>query len=39
MDLYAILGWGSPVGTGIFLLCLGGFIFMLARADSKSKNK
>ena len=22
-------GWGSPVGLGIFLLCLGGFLYEL----------
>lgn len=23
-------GWGSPVGLGLFLLLLGGFIYLLA---------
>lgn len=35
MDWYALFGWGSPIGTGAFLLCLGGFIYLLARADKK----
>ena len=32
-----ILGWGSPIGTGIFLLCLAGMIFLLSKADKKRK--
>jgi hypothetical protein len=32
-----VLGWGSPIGTGIFLLCLGGMIYLLSKADSKKK--
>jgi len=37
-----ILGWGSPIGIGIFLLCLAGMIFLLSKADTqrkKGKNK
>jgi hypothetical protein len=30
-----ILGWGSPIGTGIFLLCLAGMIFILSKAGKK----
>lgn len=36
-DLMLVLGWGSPIGIGIFLLCLGGMIFLLSRADRKKK--
>lgn len=25
-------GWGSPVGLGLFLLCLGGFLYLLHTA-------
>ena len=32
-----ILGWGSPVGLGIFLLCLGGMLYFLAKTDEISK--
>ncbi|MFC2033275.1 hypothetical protein ACFLUB_01985 [Chloroflexota bacterium] len=32
-----ILGWGSPIGIGIFLLCLAGMIFLLSKADKKGK--
>jgi len=37
-DLILILGWGSPIGTGIFLLCLAGMIFILSKV-SKAKGK
>jgi len=37
MDLMLILGWGSPIGVGIFLLCLGGMIFLLSKADKKRR--
>ena len=30
-----ILGWGSPIGIGIFLVCLGTMIFLLSRASGK----
>jgi hypothetical protein len=36
-DWVLILGWGSPIGIGIFLVLLGTMIFMLAKADSVSK--
>lgn len=26
-------GWGSPVGLGLFLLAIGGFLFLLHLAD------
>ena len=32
-----ILGWGSPIGIGIFLVLLGSMIFILAKADETSK--
>ncbi len=34
-DELLILGWGSPIGIGIFLLCLGGMIFLLTKASKK----
>ena len=37
MDLMLILGWGSPIGTGIFLLCLAGMIFILTKASRIEK--
>jgi hypothetical protein len=38
-DLMLILGWGSPIGTGIFLLCLGGMIYVLSLANKANKKK
>ena len=37
MDWFLILGWSSPIGIGIFLLCLGGMIYLLTKADAVSK--
>lgn len=34
-NFYMLFGWGSPIGTGIFLACLGLFIFLLSKADRK----
>ena len=34
---FLMLGWGSPIGIGIFLLCLGGMIYLLSKADAISK--
>ena len=31
------LGWGSPIGVGIFLVCLGGMLYLLSKADAESK--
>ncbi len=36
-NLFMILGWPGPVGIGIFLVCLGAMIFLLAKADEVSK--
>jgi uncharacterized membrane protein YbaN (DUF454 family) len=36
-DGIMILGWGSPIGIGIFLVLLGTMIFMIAKADAISK--
>ena len=37
MDWILLLGWGSPIGIGIFLVLLGLMIFLLAKADQVSK--
>lgn len=37
MDWILILGWGSPIGIGIFLVLLGFMIFLIAKADEVSK--
>mgnify|MGYP000185598845 CR=1 FL=1 len=36
-NLFLILGWPGPIGIGVFLLCLGGMIYMIAKADEVSK--
>jgi uncharacterized membrane protein YbaN (DUF454 family) len=37
-DLFIVLGWGSPIGLGIFLALLGTMIFLLTKADKVSKH-
>ena len=37
MDWILAIGWGSPIGIGIFLVLLGLMIFLLAKADEISK--
>lgn len=32
------MAWGSPLGVGIFLICLGLFIYLLSLADRNKKN-
>jgi hypothetical protein len=36
-DLILIFGWGSPIGTGLFLLCLAGMIYILSRVGKKKE--
>ncbi len=36
-NVFLFLGWGSPIGVGFFLACLGLFIFLLSKADKKNK--
>ena len=36
-DWFLVLGWGSPIGIGIFLVLLGAMIFLLSKADEISK--
>ena len=36
-DLFLVLGWGSPIGIGIFLLLLAGMIYLLTKADETNK--
>ena len=33
MDMGLVFYWTGPIGVGIFLLCLGGMIYLLARAN------
>jgi hypothetical protein len=36
-DAFLVLGWGSPVGLGIFLALLATMILLLTKADEISK--
>ena len=36
-NLFLIFGWAGPIGVGIFLLCLGGMIYLMTLADSVNK--
>jgi hypothetical protein len=36
-NLFLILGWPGPIGLGIFLVCLGTMIWLIAKADEISK--
>ena len=36
-SLWLALYWGSPIGISIFLVCLGGMIYLLSKADEVSK--
>jgi formate-dependent nitrite reductase membrane component NrfD len=31
-SLWLSLYWGSPIGLGIFFVCLGGMLYLLAKA-------
>ena len=33
-NLWMVLFWTGPIGIGIFLVCLGTFIWLLAKADA-----
>jgi hypothetical protein len=37
MDMWLVFYWTGPIGIGIFLVCLGGMICLLAKADEISK--
>lgn len=36
-SLYALFGWGSPIGTGLFLVFLGIFIYVISHVNNKHK--
>lgn len=36
-SLYLIFGWGSPIGTGLFLVFLAAFIFILSKVERPPK--
>jgi len=35
-EVALVLGWGSPIGIGIFLVCIAAMIFLLSRAGKKT---
>jgi len=35
--LFLVLYWSGPIGIGIFLLCLGGMLYLLTKADVERK--
>jgi hypothetical protein len=37
MDMWLVLYWTGPIGVGVFLVCLGGMIYLLTKADEVSK--
>jgi hypothetical protein len=37
MDMWLVLFWTGPIGVGIFLVCLGGMIYLISKADEVSK--
>lgn len=36
-NLWLVLFWSGPIGLGIFLVCLGGMLYLLSKADEISK--
>ena len=38
MDMWLVFFWSGPIGIGIFLVCLGIFIWLLAKADAVKKS-
>jgi len=38
MEIWLALYWGSPIGLAIFFVGLGGMIYLLSKADEKSKH-
>ena len=36
-NLLLIFGWSSPIGLGIFLICLGGMIYLLSKTKGTNK--
>ena len=38
-NLFSPAAWGSPIGLGFFLVCLGLFIYLLSLADKNKPKK
>jgi uncharacterized membrane protein len=37
MDMWLVFYWTGPIGVGIFLVCLGGMIYLISKADEIGK--
>jgi hypothetical protein len=37
MHIWLVLFWTGPIGVGIFLVCLGGMIYLISKADEIGK--
>ncbi len=37
-NLWLVLFWTGPIGIGIFLVCLGGMVYLIAKADAIKKS-
>jgi hypothetical protein len=37
MDMWPVLYWTGPIGVGIFLVCLGGMVYLWTKADDIKK--
>jgi hypothetical protein len=37
MNMWLVLFWTGPIGIGIFLVCLGGMIYLISKADEVGK--
>ena len=37
-NAFMVFGWGSPIGLGIFLACLGAMIYLLSHAKDDKKD-
>jgi len=36
-NLWLVLFWSGPIGVGVFLVCLGTMIYLIAKANEISK--
>lgn len=37
-EFWLVFWWTGPIGVGIFLVCLGSMIYLLAKADAVNKH-
>ena len=37
-DVALVLGWGSPIGIGILLVCIAATIWILARVNPRKRD-